>query len=105
MNPVEMSKEVLGAMRHGYELDSYATHELRGLFNDWLIEIELQLIEFVDRRKHADPEDLARYFKLTTESVIFILAKLTREGKIKIQAHGSDTGHLHLVTESKKCGQ
>jgi hypothetical protein len=40
-----------------------------------------------DLRK-ANPDGIARHFRLTYESVIFILGKLTREEKIKMQASG-----------------
>ena len=97
MNPIEMSKEVLTAINHSYELASYATPELRGLFNDWLGEIELRVIAFVNRRQQADPQELADHFKLTTESIIFVLGKLAREGKISMEAKGKAKGNLHLL--------
>jgi hypothetical protein len=49
VNPVEMNKEALTAISHSYELATYATPELRGLFNDWLGEIELRVVDFVSR--------------------------------------------------------
>ena len=36
----------------------------------------------------ANPDEISRHFRLTYESVIFILDKLTREVKIKMQASG-----------------
>lgn len=97
MNPIDMSKEVLSAINHSYELASYATPELRGLFNDWLGEIELRVIAFVNRRQQADPKELADHFKLTTESIIFVLGKLAREGKISMEAKGKAKRNLHLL--------
>ena len=76
-----MSKEVLNAISHSYELASYATPELCDLFNDWLGEIELRGVDFVNRHKLVDPQKLATYFTLTIESILFILGKLAREGK------------------------
>ncbi len=92
-----MSKEVLSAINHSYELASYATPELRCMFNDWLAEIELRVIAFVNRRQQADPQELADHFKLTTESIIFVLGKLAREGKITMEAKGNAKGNLHLL--------
>lgn len=90
MNPVEMSKEVISAISHSYELATYSTPELRGLFNDWLGEIEREILEFLSDRNRADPDEVAGNFKLERESAIFILSKLAREGKINIQASGSE---------------
>jgi hypothetical protein len=92
-----MSKEVLSSINHSYELASYATPELRGLFHDWLGEIELRVIDFVSRRNRVDPQELAAHFKLTTESIIFILGKLAREGKVTMEAKGTATGNLFLL--------
>jgi len=97
VNPIEMSKEVLATIHHSYELASYATPELRGLFNDWLGEIEVRVMDFVNSRKRIDPQELAAHFKLTTESIIFMLGKLAREGKITLAARGNRTGKLHLL--------
>ncbi len=89
MNPVEMSKEVISAISHSYELATYSTPELRGLFNDWLGEIEQEVMEFLSDRNRVDPDEVAHHFRLQRESVIFILSKLAREGKINIQASGN----------------
>ncbi len=97
MNPIEMSKEVLSAINHSYELASYATPELRNLFNDWISEIELLVTAFINRRQQADPQELADHFKLTTESIIFILGKLAKEGKISMEAKEKPKGNLHLL--------
>ena len=98
MNPVEMSKEVLAAINHSYELASYATPELLGMFNDWLGEIELRVIDFVSKRGRVDPQELANHFKLTTKSIIFILDKLAREGKITMDAKGKATNNIRLLS-------
>ncbi len=97
MNPIEMSKEVLSAINHSYELASYATPELRGLFNEWLGEIEMRVIDFVDSRNRLDPQELATHFKLTTESILFVLGKLAREGKISMKTKGKAKGNLLLL--------
>lgn len=88
MNPIEMSKEVLTLASHSYELATYSTPELRGLFNDWLSEIELEIISFLKGKKTVDPDEVARRFRMKRESVIYILGKLAGEGKIRMQASG-----------------
>jgi hypothetical protein len=83
-----MSKEVISAISHSYELATYSTPELRGLFNDWLGEIEQEVIEFLADRNTVDHGEVAKHFRLERGSVIFILSKLAREGKINIQGIG-----------------
>jgi len=79
----------MAAISHTYELSSYSTPELRGLFNDWLTEIEHMVVDFVNNRRRADPAEIADHLHLKRESVIFILGKLTRERKISMQASGT----------------
>jgi hypothetical protein len=89
VNPVEMSKEMISSISHTYELATYSTPELRGLFNDWLGAIEREMLEFLAERSTVDPDEVAQHFRLERASAIFILTKLAREGKINIQASGS----------------
>lgn len=88
MNPVEMSKEVISAISHSYELATYSTPELRSLFNDWLLEIENEIMEFLKDRERVDPDEVAEHLRIGRESAIFIISKLAREGKISMQASG-----------------
>jgi hypothetical protein len=81
-----MSKEVLSAVSQSYELATYSTPELRGLFNDWVQAIEGEIIDFLKDRQNVDPDEVAKHFRLTQESAIFVLGKMAREGKITMQA-------------------
>lgn len=86
MNPMEMSKEVLSAVSQSFELATYSTPELRGLFNDWVGAIEREILDFIRDKGKVDPDQIAAHFRLERGSVIFMLGKLAREEKIKMQA-------------------
>lgn len=86
---MEMSKEVLTAVSHSFELATYSTPELRGLFNDWMQAIEQEVLDFVKGSEKVEPDGIAEKLRLSRESVIFVLGKLAREGKIKMQLSGS----------------
>jgi len=83
-----MSKEVLAAISHTYDLASYSTAELLSLFNDWLAEMERLVADFIMTQKKADPDKIASHFNINSDSAIFIMSKLTRAGKITMQASG-----------------
>lgn len=87
---MEMSKEVLSAVSQSYEMATYSTPELRGLFNDWILAIEEEVLDFLKKRDEVDTDDVAAEFRMTRESAIFILGKLARGGKIKMQASGKE---------------
>jgi hypothetical protein len=55
----------------------------RSFLTAWML-----ALRFLRDVRTANPDEIARHFRLTYESVIFILGKLTRDGKIKMQASG-----------------
>jgi hypothetical protein len=71
-----MSREVLAALTPVYELATYSPPEIRGLFTDWMGEIEREIAAFVKSRGVADPDEIAAKFRLQRESVVSILGKL-----------------------------
>ncbi len=83
-----MSKEVLSAISYSHEIASYSTWELRELFNEWLKEIEKEVLDFLNGKESIDPEAVAKHFRLERESAVFILNKLSREGSIDLSISG-----------------
>ena len=72
-----MSREVLAALTPVYELATYSPPEIRGLFTDWMGEIEREIAAYVKDRGVADPDDVAVKFRLQRASVVSILGKLS----------------------------
>jgi predicted HTH transcriptional regulator len=62
----------------------YATPEIIGLFEDWLKNLEKELIEFVKEKGKTTPSEISEKLKISKESVVFLIAKLAREGKLEI---------------------
>lgn len=71
-----MSREVLAALTPVYELATYSPPEIRGLFTDWMGEIEREITDFVRGRGVVDPDEVASRFRLQRASVDSILGKL-----------------------------
>jgi ABC-type sulfate transport system substrate-binding protein len=82
--PDEMFKTMTSGAQKTDELAKYATSELRALFEDWLIQLEEEIIALAEKREMTKPEEVAEAFKISKESAIFILDKLVQKGKIKI---------------------
>jgi hypothetical protein len=85
-NPMEMCRGMIGSITKSAGMATYATPELRALFEEWLGQIEAEILEFLKGREAVAPENVAQHFKLSNESAVFLLSKLAREGKIKISA-------------------
>ena len=83
-NPMEMCNAMMGEAPKDDELAAYATPELRSLFEDWLLQLEEEIITFAKDRDAVTPDEVANAFKISGESAGFVLEKLAREKRIDI---------------------
>ena len=81
----EMFERMMNDTTTEDELSEYATPELRVLFEDWLIQLEEEITEFVQEREKTKPEDVAEAFKISKESAKFVLARLDQKENITIE--------------------
>ncbi len=81
---MQMCEQMTGTVIEIGRLAGFASPELRGLFEEWVKALEGEVIEFLKEKGSTLPADLAAQLKLTEESVLFLIGKLVREGKLKI---------------------
>ena len=79
-----MCQQMTGAVIEIGKMASFATPEIRGLFEEWVKAVESEILEFLKEQKSSAPSDIAAKLKVTEESVFFLIGKLAREGKLKI---------------------
>ncbi len=84
--PWDMCRRMMDAVGQASDLASYATPELRQIFEEWLGQIEGEILQAVTESGQSDVGSLAQRFKLSNESVQFILFRLARQGKIDLSA-------------------
>ena len=80
------------------ELSGYAPSELRMLFEDWLQQLEEEILAFAESRTSLKPEEVADAFQISRDSAAFVLKKMTQKGSIQIDddadqkegSHGND---------------
>lgn len=84
--PFDMCRKMMAGMTRASELASYATPELRGLFEEWVAQIEDEILAAVAEAGSPDVAALAARFKLSPESVAYILNRLATKGKINLKA-------------------
>jgi hypothetical protein len=84
--PWDMCQRVMETLGRANDLASYATPELRQIFEEWLGQIEGEILEAVKEGGQSSVDSLAQRFKLSSESVQFILFRLARQGKIDLSA-------------------
>jgi len=81
---MEMCQQMTGAVIEIGKMASFATPELRGLFEEWAKAVEGEILEFLKEQKTSNPAEIAAKLKITEESVLFLIGKLAGEGKLKI---------------------
>lgn len=85
-NPMDMCKTMMGNMSKTSEMATYATPEIRTLFEEWAVQIEEEILAFIQKEGTIDPEGLSSQFKLSKDSVNYFLVRLSEKGKIKLKA-------------------
>ncbi|MCL6611159.1 MAG: winged helix-turn-helix transcriptional regulator [Peptococcaceae bacterium] len=86
MNPMEMCKYMTESVAKAAEMGSYATPEVRALFEDWVEEVEKEILTLIKSKGEVQTSDIAEKLKINEGSVIFFISRLAQKGKIKIKA-------------------
>ena len=81
---MKMCQQMTGAVIEIGKMASFATPELRGLFEEWVKEIEDEILEFLKEKESSNPPEIAGKLKISEESALFLVGKMAREKKIKI---------------------
>jgi hypothetical protein len=82
---MDMCRKMMGAIGKTSDLATFATPEIRGLSEEWVIQIEEEIMQFVKTADQVNPESVAEHFKLSKESIMFFLTRLAQKGKISLE--------------------
>jgi hypothetical protein len=82
VDPTHMCQSLVEKVAHSKQLKAVADPEILVLFEDWLEELEDEVIEHVRKTGSQDPAILAAHLGLSSSGINFLMAKLQREGKI-----------------------
>ncbi len=81
---MKMMQQMMGSFTDTANSASFATPEIRGLFEEWARILEEDIVAFVKERGRTNPSAIVDRFKISEESVLFIVSKLARERKLAI---------------------
>lgn len=84
--PWDMCKKMMASMTKTSELATFATPEVRGLFEEWATQIEEEILQFVNQSGSNDAVKIGEHFKLSTDSVTYFITRLANKGKINLKA-------------------
>ncbi len=77
-----MCQKLVNRVAQSRQLMAVADPELLVLFEDWLDELENEVVSLAKKRDSLSPEDLAHQLGLSERGANFLMSKLSREGKI-----------------------
>jgi uncharacterized protein YaaW (UPF0174 family) len=83
--PWDMCQKMMSSISKSSDLATFATPEVRSLFEEWVQQIEEEFLEFIKTSGSDKIEQLQDQFKLSKESVNYFLARLAQKGKIKFK--------------------
>ena len=77
-----MCQKLVNRVAQSRQLLAVADPELLVLFEDWLDELESEVVSLAKQHGPLSPEDLAHKLGLSDRGAHFLLSKLSRAGKI-----------------------
>ena len=81
-NPKEMCKEMMTNMQQGSQTLALITPELRQLFEEWISEIEQEILDDVGSARATDIESIMSKLNLSKESVVYLIARLAKSEQL-----------------------
>jgi|MudIll2142460700_1097286.scaffolds.fasta_scaffold245450_2 hypothetical protein len=81
---MQMGEQMAGAVTESASMASFATPEVRGLFEEWARAVEEEILGLLKDKGTIEPSEIAAKLKISEESVLFFIGKMAREKKIKI---------------------
>lgn len=82
--PMDMCKEMMSSLRQSHKIATLATPEVQGLFEDWVEQIEHEILDYLKDKDAVEIKDLAAQFKISKDSAYYFVTKLAQKGKLKL---------------------
>ncbi len=87
-----MCQAMMTSVSTSAEMAAYATPEVRMLFEEWAHSVEQEVLAALNARGPMDLAALATVLKVSSESALYFLGKLVREGKVAISGIQATSG-------------
>jgi FaeA-like protein len=80
---MQMSQQMAGAVTESASMASFATPEVRGLFEEWAKAVEEEILGFLNEKGSSNPSEIASKLKISEESALYFIGKMAKEKKVK----------------------
>jgi hypothetical protein len=82
VDPTQMCQRLVDKVAQSKQLRAITDPDLLVLFEDWLEELEEEIVSLVNQHGPLTPAELADKLGLSLRGAKFLLSKLGREGKV-----------------------
>ena len=82
VDPTQMCQSLVNKVTQSKQLMAISNPEVLVLFEDWLEELEDEVITFTGQHENLTAEELAKKLGLSFRGADFLISKLKREGKM-----------------------
>ena len=83
-NPKEMCQQMMNSIESTAKLAGLANPEVQLLFEEWVTEVEKEILDLLSKKENLDLEEIAKELKISENSLRYFISKLIRDQKIKI---------------------
>jgi hypothetical protein len=81
---MQMGQQMAGAVTESASMASFATPEVRGLFEEWARAVEEEIVAFLKEKGSSEPSEIGARLKISEESALYFIGKMARENKLKV---------------------
>jgi len=83
VDPTQMCQNLVEKVAQSKQLSAMVDPEVLVLFENWLEELESEVVSFVKKTGSSDSTELAEELGLSRSGATFIITKLKRENKLR----------------------
>ena len=81
---MQMGQQMAGAVSESASMASFATPEVRGLFEEWARAVEEEIVGLLKEKRTSEPSEIAARLKISEESALYFIGKMARKKKLRI---------------------
>lgn len=83
-NPMEMCQKMMLTVTETARMAGLATPEVQALFDDWVSQVESEVLTIIKSKGQIEPHAIASELKISEDSVLYFVSKLVRDKKVRI---------------------
>ena len=80
---MEMCKRMTESVSTSAKMAGFATPEVLAMFEDWVTEVEKEILKLIDDKGQLTPDSIAKELKISEDSALYFISKLIRDKKVK----------------------